>query len=147
MELSSKIHKLFSKIRSFPGILRNCVSDFGHVRQHYSTAVVHLLVPLKSSANIWCRGIGVPVHTNARRPSADSVDQGLLPAQLLHCLDFCREQIQHDRVPWALLHVAGAVDTPVAWGAREHSYNLSGENGYSIAVLPQGRYVMYVMTT
>eukprot|EP01083_Nonionella_stella_P131773 400584_1 len=50
-----------------------------------------------------------------------------------------RSLVDSGQVPWAALSVWGFPDSPVSWTPNEHTFTLSGDNGWTWIVLPGGR--------
>jgi len=73
--------------------------------------------------------------------------QGLLPSE------FVLQQVRHFRkilaetegsIPWISVTVWGFEDSPISWGDNQHHFLLSGENDYTIVLLPHNAYLLFI---
>lgn len=67
----------------------------------------------------------------------------ITPSFISKQIALLKTQLDSGEIPWALVMVWGFEDTPLSWKECQHYFQLSGENDYTILLLPGGNYIMY----
>ena len=67
----------------------------------------------------------------------------ILPQTILKLLFELKDVVADQNIPFAALTVHGFNDTPVTWEAREHGFQINGDNLYTYVIFPNSTYWYY----
>ncbi|GMH38148.1 hypothetical protein BSKO_06032 [Bryopsis sp. KO-2023] len=65
--------------------------------------------------------------------------------QILAAIEWARDFVKHEAIPWVAIQVWGFRDSPVSWGEVEHSIanEFGGDNNYTLLIFSDDQYCLF----